>query len=634
MDPSKVSNLILAAIQSKQSEVPICPTIDYIHENTSAYVRMQKQFYNPQVQEALSCLVKTAVDSFNLARKEEPEETAKDLAITLKRFFGNAEDITRHLDIRTVDTSPDATSYAKQVNELLVESYAGIVFLNDLRAYTPSFKYIYIMLSCGMSQRNKKGNLINVCSTEGNTPHIIEESLATTIPLRMALNELSADEAGIHAVKSIILQLFVAVEYAAREDISNFPMEIVIRKVDPNSFLPLYLEKDTKYIKTLGFIPIFERYHTVAIPIEDTIYGTPKALLKEQNDIVEHIMVTLSAVNPKLRKIFPETNSLSFDFFSEVIQESAPEEMIFSCVEKNTCEPLTSFINYFTLPYARLDVYVRSGVERIDQLRSMLEVARNPNEIFLISGVMIEYAQLLNTIAGQVSPEIRRELFPPKRYFQPGISQSRYVDISRGIVKPDLEFIRESFYYNYVDYTNENCLAQAINRAREVGYELHKSQKKFPLPNIDSAEGIFTSIISMRNLITNLNYYSTTNALIEKYRKHVGEYPHDLSEATQEAQYLKERYDNLFAENPGIIGKYVRTIDTDDKFILANLYDTFIEDLPDYLEKSLEAYTARRTAEELAYLYSALYQEKLVASDPIPLIVSLQTSTQVMPLSQ
>jgi len=122
-------------------------------------------------------------------------------------------------------------------------------------------------------------------------------------------------------------------------------------------------------------------------------------------------------------------------------------------------------------------------------------------------------------------------------------------------------------------------------------------------------------------MITNMNYYDNTNALVRKYREYVGDYGDDLSKALQEAQFLKERYENAFAENPGIIAKYVKAIDSDYEYVVTSLYNIFVEEIPDYLELSLRSYASRRTPEELERLTDRVYEEKIVASDPIPLFV-------------
>lgn len=634
MSFTDIANSIFTAVRTKEAHKPICPSIDYIRKNTTAYISMQKEFYNPQVQEALSCLVRTATKDFVIPIAENPKEVAEDLATSLRQFFDTAEDAARHLIIRTINPSSEVSSYEDQIKELLVEGYAGIVFLNDLRSVTPSFKYIYAMLNCNMPKRDEQGHLVNICLNNGTTPYLVEESLETAMPLRVALNELPADEIGVRAVKSIILQLFTAVRYAAQENISNFPMEFKVRKVDPDAAIPIHTKNGKKYISTYGYVPVFERYNTVAVPLGNEVFGTPKALQQEQDDIAEYIMTTLAAVNPKLREIFPCGEPATMEFFSDVLQDSAKGKVVLTCENGKQCKSLKEYLHYFTVPYSRLDAYVRSMVERIDELRSMLEVARQPDEDFLISGVMIDYAQTLNTVAGQVSNEIRRELFPAERYFRPGISLSRYIDVTQGIIRPDLQFVQESLALNYIEYSDPNYLKESLDVAINTGYQLRNSQRDLPLPDVSSLEGISNSIEAIRDLITHINYYSTTNALIEKYRNYVGDYYPDLSEAIQEAQFLKERYDNLFTDNPGVLAKYLDSVDNDFEYILAHLYDVFIEDLPDYIETSMRGYGARRTPEELEALQNQIYIEKLLASDPIPLIIPSSVAVNVIPLAQ
>jgi len=480
MSFSEVASSLLSAIEDKEATTPVCPTIEYVHKNISAFVRLQKQFYNPQAQEALTCLVRTAIRGFKTSYVEKTREVARDLASVLRHFFGEVEDIPRRLVIRTADPSSEETTYPKQIEELVTEAYAGIVVLNDLRAITPSFKYVYAMINCGIPERDENGHLVSICSATGGTPYLIEESLESAPTLQVALNELSTDKLGVLAVKSILFQLFVAVHYASKENVSNFPTEIRVRKVDTDMVVPVKVEGEMKYILTYGYVPVFERYHTVAIPVKGRIVGIPKSYRQEQDDLTQYVVATLTAVNPKLREIFPVEDVTKKGFFDDVLRDSAKEEVILSC-EGVKCPSLENFIRYFDVPFARLHAFVRSGVERIDQLRLMLETSKDPDLDFLISGVMINYAETLEDLASQVSEGTRAELFPGERYYRVALSESRYIDPEKGIIKPDLDFVRESFLLDHTKYNDPQYLKGALDVAMKMGRRLHEAQRSLPL---------------------------------------------------------------------------------------------------------------------------------------------------------
>lgn len=580
----------LKEIEIKQKNTPICPDIDYIERNVEIFCRMSSQFYNPEVQEALTCLLQTFITKYK--NKDPKLKDYNELTLKIQDFFSckRGDEVLQNLTLRTVDTSTGALNQSEQTNQLINEAYVGIKYLNDLRAITPSFKYIYVIL------------------THKGVPYIIEESLDKTKSLANTLSLLPANEIGVKSVKSIILQLLTAVHYASKVDVSNFPMEIVVRPVE-NAMLPIYMNHSVIYINTYGYIPVFQRYHTAGSQFENGVEH-PKALYQDQDEIFQYIMSTLNTVNPALAEniVFKCNGKITIDFFNEIIQSrSSPRSTGFTILSCNSsdrlssCMELKEIIRYFKIPFSRLDTYVKSGINRIDDLRNTLNNLGNDDigidQAFIITPVIVRYSQLLQNVARKVDERSQKRLF-----------------------EDNLDFVDESAKLSTDQYKNQRYIKMFLNGAIERGQSLQVRQRNMTLPDFSTRQGLLTAIQNFRVLMVNIYYYETTNAIVDNYRQNIGVYQNDLIDAINEAEFIKERFEIAFANNPQVIEKFIDVINNDDDAILVDLYDTFIQDIQDPLETILHNYEVRKSPNELAKFNQEIYIQKILTLDPIPLL--------------
>lgn len=574
-------------IKAKQSQVPTCPNIDYIEQNVLAFSHIVQQFYNPEVHRAITCLLRTFLTKTQLSSGEN-SYILQEIQKFLKTCKEPCTNLVNYLKVRSSTNNLDG--------DLLNEAYVGINYLNDLRALTPSFKYVYSFLQMDQTQ------------------YLIEESLEQALPLCTVLSSLSADQRGIDVVKSIIFQLTTALAYASKMNVSNFPFQIVVRAID-NAVIPVFLDSGIVYINTLGWIPVFERYHSASAPINGVIPRS-KSLYQEQNEIIQYIVSMLNAVNPTLGAIFNCPGPISSDFFSTIMLQSdrLPENSrIISCdstVRIGTCYTLNEIIPYFTIPYARIDTYVRSIFDRMDMLWYYYETSQDQNIVFIIGPVLVKYAELLQNIYNSIgSTKIKNELFLTPRNL-PNLGTSKTGKI----------LIEESL--NSLDnrYTDPNFILNFINRSFEIGQILRREQQNLSLPNLQTRSDMLNSIQNIKSLISNINYYETTNRLIEHYREYVGNYPSDLTDSLNEACFLKERYDLAFKRSPGILNKLLTTISSTDDALLVLLYDTYIEDIDEIMETRLQDFQASSDNQNIVRINQRFAQAKIIASDPIALI--------------
>ena len=149
--------------------------------------------------------------------------------------------------------------------KLLNEAYVGIVFLNDLRSITSSFKYIFDYRD-GMTYEET----------------MIDFPELTTLPDK--------------ELRSVILQLLSSLEYAHQKGVSNFPLEIRLRPVDINLNVPVLLNGKVVQVPTFGRIPVFSRFYSASAPGPNDklnpYTGLPKTLEQEREDLLKHFGIT------------------------------------------------------------------------------------------------------------------------------------------------------------------------------------------------------------------------------------------------------------------------------------------------------------------------------------------------------
>jgi hypothetical protein len=557
--------LKLKEIEIKQKNTPVCPNIETFHQ-------ISPQFYNSEIHEILTCLLE------NFASKDPKRKNNNELIKSIQDFF--SEDIIKHLTLRTTTDESGAISKTKQIDQLINEAYVGIKYLNDLRAVTPSFKYIYIIL------------------TYKGIPYIIEESLSDAKSLQDALSILPANELGVKSVKSIILQLLIAVHYASKIDVSNFPMDIVVRQTE-NALIPLYMDHTILYVNTYGWVPVFQRYYTAGSKFENGI-NNPRSLFQDQNEILQYILSTLENYNPALYELTKFNGHLSIDSFSEIVQPHSSGSNILTCSASSQISPrvkVKEISHQFKTSYSRIDIVVKSGINRINALRDILNKGVSVDQSFIITSVIVCYAECLQYIYQIVDEATRKR------------SYGNNIDIIDSSV-------------NMLTTTHENSkyIKFFLNGAIERGKILQSKQRSIPLPDFSSKQNLAEAIHNFRMLIANVFYFETTNEIIKNYRTYIDVYPYDFDEAINEACFIKEKLEFIFHENPQVIERFIKIINNDNDAILVELYDGFIEDINDSLESELQMYKLEKSPDDLAKLETEIYIRKVVALDPVPLL--------------
>lgn len=592
MSQAKINNTLsadntakLKEIEIKQKDHPVCPDIDYLERNVEAFCRMSSQFYNPEVQEALTCLVQ----SFIVKVEDKNFKRINEFTSSIQKFFSckRGDEILQSLTLRTINKDSEVSS-SVQVDELINEAYVGIKYLNDLRALTSSFKYIYTIL------------------TRNGIPYIIEENLDNTQSLENILSTLPPNEIGVRSVKSIILQLFAAVHYAAKIDVSNFPMNIVVRSVT-NSFIPIHMDKSIIYVNTYGLIPVFERYYTAGSHFDNGIEH-PKSLYREQSNILQYVMFTLNKVNPDLAQLIKCNGRVTSDFFTEIIQSRSIAQSggftVLSCdasARLSSCLGLKEIIHYFKVPFSRLDAYVNSGINRIDDLINTLN-SLPANDVgidqrFIITPVVAKYGQLLQDVAQKADEKSQVKLF------------DGYLDL-----------VNQASQLQADQYKDQKYIKDVLDAAIQRGRDLQHRQQGMTLPDFTSRQTLLTAVQNFRILMANIYYFETTNALIDSYRRNIGPYKDDLTDALNEAEFIKERFEIDFAKKPQVIEEFIDTINNDNDVILVELYDTFVEEIKDDLKTLLHTYEVHKSPIELANLNQTIFKQKILALDPVPII--------------
>ncbi|MHB1910103.1 MAG: hypothetical protein ACYCQJ_14695 [Nitrososphaerales archaeon] len=140
------------------------------------------------------------------------------------------------------------------VKDILNTAYIGKKYLNKLRDRCASFRYVY--------------GFVNGMTYVEDLP----------LSLEQALSKASNPD----LVKSILLQLFVSLDMASVEGVSNFPLEIGCRLVDPQSFVPMVIENQLKYCPTFGVIPVWMSFETCLV-------GQGANLIAEKTRLYEYL---------------------------------------------------------------------------------------------------------------------------------------------------------------------------------------------------------------------------------------------------------------------------------------------------------------------------------------------------------
>lgn len=585
-----IPSLKIEQIRAKLSESPICENLGYVQQNVVILKQIGNQFYNPQLQQILTCVARSAFKFRSGQEMDVSTDPAVDLAKRLQSFYQGDNDILKYFTIRTASLDDR--------NKLINEAYAGIVYLNNLRAVTPSFKYMYTILF------------------KDKVPYLVEESLEDATPLADILTTLPADQSGVNIVKSIFLQLFTAVSYASNQRVSRFSLLVRVRQVDIKSTIPIFLNESVMYANTYGYVPVFERYDNVSTPFD----GTPKSIYDEQKDLSAELFRSLQRVNPNLAAMMPIQREFNLPYFTPILVANVDPTTLLNCTT-GSCFRIDGPTK---VPFGYYDTYVKSLITRMDELQAMLENASVDNA-FMISAVLVRYAQLLESLYQQLDPTTRDQVFLGQRKVRRVRSQAR---LEGEVAKSDITFVRESLLAQRTSYRSKDYIKSSIDNAVDKGRSIKATQDKMVGPMMNTKKELNDTLINYRALLANLNYYETLNGMIEAYRKYIEPYPLEFRKSIESARVLKEQYEQTFQINSGVLlrlltpaGSKAPVIQTNGELILTKLYDIFVEKIPESLETASNDYLSTLNKDQIDNVLNQIYQRRIIASDPIAVLL-------------
>lgn len=284
---------------------------------------------------------------------------------------------------------------------LLKEAYTGIVYLNDLRSVTTSFKFVF-----GYSEN-----------------HMYEEYISN-VSLKSVLPSCNKEK-----VLSIIAQLFSALNYANSKSITGFPHEIYIRNVEEASYVPIYFKNQIKYVPTFGMIPVFVRFNDL----------TNKPLNQEQADLYSYIRENLSQ---EVKNSLPnECKDLKFD---ELYKENP--QNILSCNETELCSGIDNLVHPYIISTVRDESYIESVKQRVKEL----EPSKSK---YMVALVLNEYYRILHKF--NPKEELKSVPVPKEEHgeiIKKAIEKGKQLKLNKS---DPLIALRDSIrYQNYLEVTN------------------------------------------------------------------------------------------------------------------------------------------------------------------------------------
>jgi hypothetical protein len=422
------------------------------------------------------CLIEKIVSSYKPSR-----ETLKVLNNELVQVFGS-KSILDKISIRA-PTNPFN-------QDLLHEGFTGIVYLNDLREKTLSFKYIFGVIDCTKD-----------CDLQGY--YLLEETISGP-RLEDYLKKVPANEAGSKVVRSILLQLISALNSAWKVGVGNFSMDIRMRPGSPT--VPVYSEKGVLNISTYGVIPVFYRfdncstvgYRSFGVVSPGPFRATIKSLREEQIEVYAFIRQNLS---PQLAAMLP-TNVDSVNF----------EDLIAA---------------KYSIPESRVLIAVRSFIRRMDELVYILEHTPNP----MVWSVLQKYAQILRVLAKDYPT-----LFSPSKPDTGGSQRSKLRMLDSKTLRSDLDFLS---VVERIPKPPGSDDPNALSRGIAAGQKLLTDQARVKV-DVGTPEGLYSSLYALRNAIRNQTYFETLSA-----------FPCTIcTEGIRQSNYLKNQLQIALASAP------------------------------------------------------------------------------------
>jgi len=485
-----------------------CPNVDVLNLNMTNLSLLYGQYPNIEADKTYTCLISSALKDFT-GNKENALEK-------LKVFFSKYQNFTDVLDVR----------YFPDVKDFYGQSVTGIAFLNKLRVVTPNFKYIYY----------------------ANVPSkIVIQENRFTVPLGSVIKAIPADNNGKTMVKSLLLQLLTAVTYAHGEGVSNFPFVIECRQVNDQALLPIYNKDSVEYIKTFGYLAIFTSYTTCSYSSSAFTSGTPISYFDELERLYINFLAVLKIENTGLFNLFREPRQSDIDY-SDVVQTGADPRYVIQCVgdaHQIGCYTLDYFMSNFTYTKSHMQMLLDSYVNRVDYLLMILmgeSVQMNQLKSYIIMICTTEYLKMINELRGNMSPEMQKEVFRPRRYSNLQHSPYRRLDVNT--ILSDEEFISvvsklsgKSLNIDFLSF--KNFSAAAIAEARVVKPNDIDIQKE-SLPII-----LQTYISNLRRI----SYYRTTNNILREYSTLYNATTPNFNDCIEKAKSVNTRIDEYIQLN-------------------------------------------------------------------------------------
>lgn len=551
-----------------------CPNVDILNMNMVNLSLLYDQYPNIEADKTYTCLISSALKDFTGNKDNALEK--------LKIFFSKYPNFTDNLDIR----------YYPDINDFYNQAISGIAFLNKLRIVTPNFKYIYY----------------------ANIPSkiIIQES-RNTVPLGSVMRVLSADKNGKNMAKSLLLQLLVAVTHAHSEGVSNFPFVIECKEVNPLALLPIYNKDSVEYIKTFGFLSIFSSYTTCAY--SNLIYTSGNTLnyTDELENIYKNFLFVLKKENIGLFNLFTEQRQSDIDY-SDIIQNGADPKFVIQCIgnaHQIGCYTLDFFMSNFTYTKSHIQLLVDSYVNRIDYLLLILaneNIAANQLKSYLIMICITEYIKMINELKNNMSPDIQKEVFRPRRYST--MNHSAYRKLDNTTLLSDNEFIKivsnlsiKSLNIDFLSF--KTFSTSAVNEARKTKPEDINLQKL----------SLQTMLEVYINNLRRISYYRTTDNILNEYSKLYNTTVPNFNDCIEKAKLINTKIDEFMQLN-----KLKDDQINDSKYIVWYLiYKNLFKIDRDTEDKINDMYLGFSPAKRNEII--GLYEKRTkIASDPILLI--------------
>lgn len=411
---------------------------------------------------------------------------------------------------------------SEQAASLINEAYIGIEYLNDMKAYCASFKYMFNIFVCGRSPGGA-GIFHDICKYDhgGQSPHLVEENMGDLISLSSVLENIGSK----NQTDAILVQLLTAVTYAANNDVFNLPFEIVVRFCETKAQVPVILNGETVYLDTLGTVPVISRYHTCVTPEYPGNSGFNYTAMTEQTRFIDEFFTLLKRVNPSLYSSYGEhPGHLDLSLFGEIISFTGSH--VLNC-KLGKCTAVSELADLVTEPRTRMVVRIQSLVHRINKILTNYPRYTHAKQyiavIFVIkySAMAIELADKMTEVETQAYFFSGREMNArsiPNLRKRDRDSREEFV-----MTIDDLEFIKRAkeacLSLQFEDLDEDELVrhtSQAIQEVEAIATDLHSKSTAV----LSTRDGIMYTMDRLIFAARAIFYFSSLNCYLELYKKH------------------------------------------------------------------------------------------------------------------